>query len=79
MDKRELPAPILWAVLALAVIVAGYFLWSAGAPSRVTGGNPTPKDKEILRQMQEARQKAGAGRGTPQSGQVQPSSPASPP
>jgi hypothetical protein len=79
MEKREIPAQVVWAVVALVVIIAVYFVWNAGAPNRVQGGNPTAKDREILKQMQEARQKSGAGRAMPATGQAQPPSPGSPP
>jgi hypothetical protein len=62
MKGREIPPVVGWITAAVIVVIAGYFVWSATGPSTVTGGKPTARDQELLRGMQEAREKTRAGR-----------------
>ena len=66
MRGREIPPAVGWVVVALVVIVAGYFVYKAGAPSTVTGGKPNDSDRKLLQQMGEARARSQAGRGVPE-------------
>jgi hypothetical protein len=67
MKGREIPPFVGWITAALILVIAGYTIWRATGPSMVTGGNPTDRDRELLRGMQEAREKTRAGRGGPAS------------
>jgi hypothetical protein len=65
-DKTEVPTPVIWGVVAVIVLIAGFFLWRAGAPSMNRPGQPTAQDRAVLQKMGEARQRAGgAGKVVP--------------
>ncbi len=61
MRGREIPPAAGWIAAAIAVVVAGYFLWNTGAPRTEPGGQANARDKELLRRMGEARDQAGGG------------------
>ncbi len=63
MRGREIPPAVAWVVVALIAVVAGYFIYKAGAPSTITGGKTNAQDRELLQKMGEARAKSQAGRG----------------
>lgn len=67
MKGREIPPVVGWVVGAVMLVAAGYFIWSATGPSTVTGGKPTARDQELLKGMQEARERTRAGRAGPSS------------
>jgi hypothetical protein len=65
MKGREISPLFGWIAAAVVLVIAGYFIWSATGPSTVTGGKPNERDQELLRGMQEARERTKAGRGSP--------------
>ena len=59
--KNDMPTPLVWGLLVVAVLVAGLLLWRAGNAGVQTGtGRPTAQDHENLKKMQELRQKAAS-------------------
>lgn len=68
MGQREIPNQMVWGVLALIAVLAVFFLWNAGrVRTAARQGEPTAQDRQLLQQMQSAREKTGAGRALPRS------------
>jgi len=65
MRGREIPPAVGWVVVVMVAVVAGYFIYRAGAPSTITGGKANAQDRELLQKMGEARARSQAGRSVP--------------
>ena len=72
MRTREIPPAVGWVVVAVVAVVAAFFIYRAGAPSKATGGKPNDRDRQLLQQMGEARARSQAGRGAGTAGQPAP-------